>query len=140
MSLEVYKIDEFRNELNEYLKSKFGYKKSIAYCRGLNIYADRKKFDIMIRFFSYHSHRYPNTITIARIHFFEQKKGLGKDFLKFLIKSSNKYSYDNIVIESTNDNSAAFARKLGFNNIVVENKNSKDYVISINELKHNLKL
>lgn len=49
--LKVENIKEFCNELNEYLKSTFRYKKDFAYVHGTNIYAKSAKFDLMIRFF-----------------------------------------------------------------------------------------
>lgn len=127
-------IEHFCKDLNDYLKIMFNYKKNHSYTSNANIHAYSKKFDIYLRWNgAYYLTKFPKNLTIARIGFFKEREGYGKDFLQFLLKISWKYKFDYIIIEATNIKSANFAQKFGFQKI--DDMDGRNFVITIYELR-----
>jgi AraC-like DNA-binding protein len=71
----------------------------------------------------------PDCRIIARIGFSRECAGNRMYFVRFLSMIAVKYGFKHIGIESTNDKSRTFAKKLGFRSIDVSN-----YVVSVKEL------
>ncbi|MCP5326282.1 MAG: hypothetical protein H7A09_08145 [Oceanospirillaceae bacterium] len=103
----------FCEELNIFLTDRFKYKRNYAYVTPQkNIAATTKRFQLYIRLTPCKYFWPQNTITIARIGFYETRKGHCTELLKFILKIAPDYMH--IGIENTTDNSALFAEKLGF--------------------------
>lgn len=132
--MEKENIPYFCKDLNSYLKTTFKYKRDYSYAIDANICAFSKKFDIYLRWNGvYYSKKFPKNLTIARIGFYKKRQGYGKSFLYFLIECSFKYQFDYIVIEATNEKSASFAQKFGFQKI--DDEDGRNFVIAINDLR-----
>ncbi|WP_436914097.1 GNAT family N-acetyltransferase [Acinetobacter schindleri] len=67
--------------------------------------------DIYLRFRCYEGEKF---IEIAKVGFNKVKNGNGTALLLTLLNIAEKYEYERIFIESPNENSTAFAEKLGF--------------------------
>lgn len=119
-------------DLNKYLMLRYKYKKSPARFNQFTISAYRVQFDIYLRF--NHSYWGENTLVIARLGFKETQKDYGTDLLKFFINIADQHQIERIGLESTNDNSIQFAKKLGFSKI-----DARNYVITIKQLKLSMK-
>lgn len=126
------KMHEFCEQLNEYLKVKFKYKKSHAYLDPFgNIRALTKKFDLDLRLKA--DNYWPTkTLVISRIGFLQQRAYNGKDLLIFLNQLCIEHGFRNIAIECANPNSAAFALRYGFRQFKI-----RDYIVECRELIHN---
>ncbi|DAB38853.1 MAG: hypothetical protein A2023_07210 [Sulfuricurvum sp. GWF2_44_89] len=132
--MEKESIPYFCEDLNSYLKTMFKYKKNYSHAIDATICAYSKKFDIYLRWNGvYYSTKFPKNLTIARIGFYKERKGYGKALLCFLIECSSKYQFDYIVIEATNEKSASFAHKFGFQKI--DDEDGRNFVIAINDLR-----
>lgn len=124
-------VENFCDELNEYLQQRFCYKKRYATCTVYNtIEAKTDKFDLYFRY----KPKNQDILIIARIGFKEQKKGYGTSLLNFLSEVSLKHNINYIYIESYNKNSLEFGKKLGF-----EVMNDFYMTISTEDLILNLK-
>jgi len=129
-------INCFSDELNSYLLDRYKYKRNVVYVSlSNNINANRKKFDIYLRWKPDSNYFEKNTLVIARLHFFETRKGNGTSLLQFFIKHSKKYKYENIMIECANENATAFAKRYNFS----EYKNDSNFIISTGELENSLR-
>ncbi|MDD5052587.1 MAG: hypothetical protein PHO27_07650 [Sulfuricurvum sp.] len=132
--MEKENIPYFCEDLNSYLKKTFKYKKNYSHAVDANISAFARKFDIYLRWNGvYFSKNFPKNLTIARIGFYKKRQGYGKAFLDFLIECSFKYQFDYLIIEATNEKSASFAHKFGFQKI--DDEDGRNFVISINDLR-----
>ncbi len=118
--------------LNNYLIEQFKYKTNPA-SFGLTtstIIAERKKFKLYFRLVDKSGGLWKaDTFVIARISFRKERTGLGTHLLQFLSELVRVYEFRYIGIESTNENSTAFANKFGFSPI-----DEYNYVISIEKL------
>ena len=122
----------FIEKFNQYLMKRHDYKYrpiNAKYVRN-TISAYKKKFDIYLRL----PLKGNETLVIARIFFQNEKVGHGTSLLKFLAEQSYYGEYKYISIEMVNENSIAFAKKLGFRKI-----NEKDLIIDIKTLRENIK-
>ncbi|WBS73154.1 hypothetical protein PF438_09565 [Elizabethkingia meningoseptica] len=121
------------DEINEYLKNRFNYKRKFAHFGILSkiIVAQSRKFDIYLRLFDGAAPERPNTIIIARIGFCSVRKGNGSDFLKFMFEIAVKYGFSFIEIENCNEESKCFAKRFGFSNII---EYHESYRIEVKEL------
>jgi hypothetical protein len=132
--MEKASIPHFCQDLNSYIKTMFKYKRDYSYAIDANICAFARKFDIYLRWNGvYFSKNFPKNLTIARIEFYKKRQGYGKAFLDFLIECSSKYQFDYLIIEATNEKSASFAYKFGFQKI--DDEDGRNFVIAINDLK-----
>ncbi len=116
-----------------HLMKRFSYKKKPAYVSMWNITAYRKRFDIYIRYKPSFGCWDKNTLVIARIHFYQTRKGHGASLLKFLCEVAEKYDIAKIAIEQENENSENFAKRYGFQEFV-----ERQWIIDIEVLKNNL--
>lgn len=122
--------EEFTDELNSYLMKRFNYKSvPIKYPNFSTLRAQRVAFDIYLRLPPVAHVTNEQTLVIARISFKKRRIGHGRSLLNFLAHQSIKYNYDYIAIEQTNNNSSAFAKKLGFEEI-----DEKNWIIKATKL------
>ncbi len=74
-----------------------------------------KRYDLYIRLFGRPDELWPRErLVLARITFLEQRAGHGRTLVNRLVELAPLLGYRYIGIESTNDNSSAFAKRLGF--------------------------
>lgn len=133
--MDKIEINCFSDELNKYLLDRYSYKRDIVHVTlSNNINANRKKFDIYLRWKPDTSYFEKNTLVIARLYFSETRKGNGTSLLQFIIKHSKIYKYEKIMIECANDNATAFAKRYNFS----EYKNDSNFIISTDELENSL--
>lgn len=105
--------------LSDYLTERFAYKPRYVN-QHLNrsfatISANTHKYDLYFRAFPRPHDYWPReSITIARIMFKERRAGHGRDLIKMLVKLAPEFGYRYLTIESANENSAAFAQRMGF--------------------------
>lgn len=129
-------IDEFCDDLNDYLKDRFKYKRNQARHRIHTINVLTRKVGLYIRFNALTWKKTSKiTLVLALLRFKRTREGEGTNLLKFLLEKQSKYGYEEIGIEECNDNAKAFARKLNFKAIDERNEN---FVISIKDLKQTL--
>jgi hypothetical protein len=127
-------LEQICQEVNEYVMNRFKYKIPPAYITsGTNIFMPpQAQISIYLRFFHEQVYKLwpPKTIIIAQLGFKKARKGNGTHFLSFLKDIAMKYDYDYIGLESTNDNSSAFAEHFNFKDL----GDKWNYLISIKEL------
>lgn len=127
-------IQKFCDDLNLFLKNQFNYKRLPAYVFLKTISTNRKKVELYIRFKSENEIWQKDTLVLARIAFETKQKGNGRKLLCFLVNHAQKYDYQKIGIEQTNDASAKFALKYGFQNL----SQNKHWIITVEDLRNNL--
>ncbi|PCK30446.1 hypothetical protein [Pseudoalteromonas piscicida] len=115
-------IHEFNEQLNNYLKARFNYKRRVSKVTVLEnkIDAWKKKVVLYIRYKPNYSPYLPNTLVLARIGFHQSRKGHGTDLLKFLKQQGAQYGIEHIAVEMVNENSKAFCKASGFEEIAKE--------------------
>jgi hypothetical protein len=123
-------IENFNEELNKFLQLNFNYKSCHAR-KGISdtVNAKTKKFDLYFRY-------KPNNkdiLVIAKINFFEKRKGNGTRLLKFLSEIAINHNIKHIYIESVNKNSFEFGKKFGF-----EDDGNNNMAISTEDLTKNI--
>lgn len=131
------------DEINGWLNTVYPYKKSPAYlCDSIEfpepyfrIMAQRKKYDIYIRFGKTWISDYIKSIVVARIGFDQQRSRHGTNLLKLLVRIAKLNNYQSIGIESVNQNSKAFALTFDFEE---HTSSSRNYVISTDKLSNTL--
>jgi len=73
------------------------------------------QYDLYLRLFPASHNGWPrNNLTIARIGFKKKRTGHGRSLVQALVKLAPVYGYRTIYIEQANDESSAFAQRLGF--------------------------
>ena len=127
-------LKQICQEVNEYVMNRFKYKNPPAnITSGTNILMPPKaQISIYLRFFHEQVYKLwpPKPIIIAQLGFKKTRKGNGTHFLSFLKDIAMRYDYDYIGLESTNDNSSAFAEHFNFKDL----GDKWNYLISIKEL------
>lgn len=123
--------EEIREAIDTYLMKRFKYRLSLVRLTPDNIVTTRKnsRIDLYLRIRRVESQFPPDCLIIARISFKKERVGNGSHFVRFLAETALKYGYKHIGIESTNEKSSSFARKLGFRSI-----NDTNYAIAVNSL------
>lgn len=123
--------EEIREEIDIYLMKRFKYRRSLVYLTPDNIVTTRRnsRIDLYLRIRKVESLFPPNCLIIARISFQKERIGHGSHFVRLLAEIALKYSFKHIGIESTNEKSASFARKLGFQSI-----DGSNYAVAIEKL------
>ncbi|MFT4222572.1 GNAT family N-acetyltransferase [Dysgonomonas sp.] len=124
--------EEIRKEIDIYLMKRFKYRRSLVRLTPDNIIVTTRRnsrVDLYLRIRKVKSLFPPDCLIVARISFNKERVGHGSHFVKFLAGTALKYGFKYIGIESTNDKSSSFARKLGFQSIDCSN-----YVISVENL------
>ncbi|NQY07577.1 MAG: hypothetical protein HRT68_15620 [Flavobacteriaceae bacterium] len=132
--MTTYNINGLFDELNLYLMDRFKYKSRPATNNRCTISATRKWFHLYLRFGRARSSWEEDTLVIAAIYFFHARRQHGTDLLKFFVKIADKYKIRKIGIELTNEDSSAFAEKIGFTNF-----NRGCWIINVKELEAQLK-
>lgn len=109
------------------------------------VMARRNRFyDLYIRFNSdyYDSKIHYKTIVLARFFLENTRRKIGSNLLYELIQITRGYNYKYIMIEGVNDNSMAFAKRLGFEEYIINPSTPQpafSYFISIERLDPFLK-
>ncbi len=108
--------EEIRKEIDIYLMKRFKYRLSLVYLTPDNIIVIRRnsRVDLYLRIRKVESIFPPDCLIIARIGFHKERIGHGSHFVRFLAEIALKYGFKHVGIESTNEKSSSFARKLGF--------------------------
>jgi len=125
--------EEIREAIDIYLTKRFRYRYSLVYLTPDNIVTTRRnsRIDLYLRIRRIESLFPPDCLIIARISFKKERIGHGSHFVRFLTEIALKYGYRYIGIESTNEKSSSFARKLGFQSI-----DSSNYAIPVENLRY----
>ncbi len=125
--------EEIRKAIDIYLMEWFKYRLSLVYLTPDNIIATRRNSRIdlylRIRIRRIESLFPPDCLIIARIGFQKERIEHGSHLVRFLVEIALKYGYKHIGIESTNEKSISFARKLGFYSI-----DGSNYAVSVENL------
>ena len=111
--------EEIREAIDIYLMKRFKYRRSLVYLTTDNVITVRRnsRIDLYLRVRRKESLFPPDCLIIARISFKKERIGHGTHFVRFLTEIAIKYGYKHIGIESVNDKSKSFAKKLGFRSI-----------------------
>jgi hypothetical protein len=125
--------EEIRNEIDIYLMKRFKYRLSLVYLTPDNVINTRRnsRIDLYLRIRKVESLFPPDSLIIARICFRKERIGNGIHFVRFLSGIALKYGFKYIGIESVNEKSRAFAKKLGFYSI-----DGFNYVASVENLMY----
>lgn len=126
-------VSDFADVITDYLETRFNCK-VIRKIDRQRIFFEANGLDLMFRYKVGSSASLDNNLVIARIEFPIERVGHGTNFLKKLTDIAYTYGIENITIESVNDNSRAFADKLGF----TQSGNECDYFTDINSLTKKL--
>lgn len=123
--------EEIRKEIDTYLMKRFKYRLSLASLTPDNIVSTRRnsRVDLYLRIRRVRSLFPPDCLIIVRIWFSKERIGHGTHFVRFLSEIALKYGFNHIGIESTNEKSRAFAKKLRFHSI-----DGSNYVVSVKHL------
>jgi hypothetical protein len=123
--------EEIRKAIDKYLMERFKYRLSLVYLTPDNIITTRRnsRVDLYLRIRRFESLFPSDCLIIARIRFSKERVGHGARFVQFLAETALKYGFKHIGIESTNDKSSSFAKKLGFQPV-----NDFNYVASARNL------
>ena len=123
--------EEIRNEINSYLMKRFKYRIPLVYLTPDNIIVTRrnKRVDLYLRIRRVENVFPPDCLIIARICFRKERTGHGSHFVCFLLGIALKYGFRHIGIESVNEKSSSFAKKLGFYSI-----DDSNYAVSVKNL------
>lgn len=123
--------EEIRKEIDAYLMKRFRYRRSLVSLTPDNIVTTRRnsRIDLYLRIRRVKSLFPLDCLIIARISFRKERVGNGTHFVRFLSGIALKHGYRHIGIESTNEKSASFARKLGFHSI-----DGSNYAVSVEKL------
>ena len=110
------KYEEIRDAIDIYLMKRFKYRCSLVYLTTDNVMTTRRnsRIDLYLRIRRKESLFPPDCLIIARISFKKERIGNGTHFVRHLTEIAIKYGYKYIGIESVNDKSKSFAKKLGF--------------------------
>lgn len=123
--------EEIQKEIDTYLMKRFKYRCSLVRLTPDNIVTIRRnsRIDLNLRIRRVESLFPPDCLIIARICFRKERIGNGTHFVCFLSGIALKYSFKYIGIESVNEKSRVFAKKLGFYSI-----DGFNYVVSVENL------
>lgn len=123
--------EEIRKAIDKYLMERFKYRLPLVYLTPDNIITTRRnsRVDLYLRIRRIESLFPSDCLIIARIRFSKEHVGHGTLFVRFLAETALKYGFKHIGIESTNDKSSSFAKKLGFQPV-----NDFNYVVSVKNL------
>jgi len=123
--------EEIRKEIDIYLMKRFKYRLSLVSLTPDNILTTRRnsRIDLYLRIRKVESLFPPDCLIIARISFQKERIGHGSHFVRFLAEIAVKYGFRYVGIESTNEKSASFAKKLGFYSI-----DGFNYAVSVESL------
>lgn len=123
--------EEIREAIDSYLMKRFRYRRSLVYLTPDNIVTTRRnsRIDLYLRIRKVESLFPPDCLIIARISFQKERIGHGSHFVRFLAEIAVKYGFKYVGIESTNEKSSSFAKKLGFYSI-----DGFNYAISVKNL------
>jgi len=123
--------EEIQKAIDIFLMKRFRYRRSLVYLTPDNIVTARRnsRIDLYLRIRRVKSFFPPDCLIIARLGFSKERVGHGSHFVRFLAKIALKHDFKYIGLESTNEKSASFARKLGFYSI-----DDSNYAVSIESL------
>ena len=127
----MYEYEEIREAIDSYLMERFIYRRSLVRLTPDNIVTARRnsRIDLYLRIRRIESLFPPDCLIIARLGFSKERAGHGSHFVRFLAGIALKHDFKYIGLESVNEKSTYFARKLGFYSI-----DSFNYAISVKNL------
>ncbi len=108
--------EEIKETIDTYLMKRFKYRRSLVYLTTDNVISTRRNSRIDLYLAYQKKRKYiPVRLPYYRPNQLQKERvGHGSHLVKFLAETALKYSFKHIGIESTNDKSGSFARKLGF--------------------------
>lgn len=123
--------EEIRKEVDIYLMKRFKYRRSLVRLTPDNIVTTRRnsRIDLYLRIRRVESLFPPDCLIIARLGFSKERVGHSSHFVRFLAEIALKHGFKHIGLESTNQKSASFAKKLGFHSI-----DGYNYSVSVEKL------
>ena len=123
--------EEIREAIDSYLMERFKYRRSLLYLNTENVIVCRRisRVNLYLRIRRKESLFPPDCLIIARLGFKKERIGHGSHFVRFLAEIALKYDFRYIGLESTNEKSSSFAKKLGFLSI-----DGSNYVVSVENL------
>ena len=123
--------EEIREAIDRYLMQRFKYRRSLVYLTPDNIIVARRvtRINLYLRLRRKESLFPSNCLIIARLGFRKERVGHGTHFVKFLTEIALRYNFSHIGLESVNDKSKAFTKKLGFQSI-----DGSNYAASVEKL------
>ena len=107
---------EFISALEVFLKQQFNYRTQVCQ-KGLGptVMASRHAVALYVRYKPAHfAVDFDRPIVITRMGFHKTRHGHGRALLSFLVEQAEKFGLGSVVLESTNEESSAFAQKFGF--------------------------
>lgn len=122
--MKLIDINSFCIDTNKFIRSKYKYQSDpIKVINEWHIMdKGRNNFSLYLRWFPTESWVGENTLVISKIRFTPRLQGTGTAFLKYIVKQSDKYQIDNVMIEMLNKESSGFAKKFGFTENIKEHK------------------
>ena len=116
LKMKREEIHSFCDDVNSFIHSHYRYKRDPVRVvnNGYVVQGKRASFNLYLRWYPTESCSGKNTLEIGQVRFNPNRKGKGTSFLEFIANNSIKYCINTVVIESTNENSSAFAKKFGF--------------------------
>ena len=125
--------------LHDFIVERFCYKpryiRTRLHSQFGTVTAFTKRYDLYVRLFGRPDGFWPRErLVVARIAFLEQRAGHGRALIRLLVERAPLLGYRYIGIESTNDNSSAFAKSLGFTPC----PQGRDWLADIGTLKQRL--
>ena len=126
---------KFAKDLDVYLMKRYKSQEStIDGSLGVNISAGHEKFDFYFRFKPISHFWNPETLVIASIIFFDQRRSNGTSLLSFLVSVASEFNIKHIGIELAHTESMiTFTKKYGFDNF-----NDLNWTISVEQLSKNM--
>lgn len=123
--------EEIREAIDSYLMERFKYRRSLLYLNTENVIVCRRisRVNLYLRIRKKESLFPSDCLIIARLGFRKEHVGHGSHFVRFLAEIALKYDFRYIGLESTNEKSSSFARKLGFQSI-----DGSNYVVLVENL------
>jgi len=110
-------ISDFMSALDEFLQARFQYRTKLS-IKGLGptISVSRHSVHLYLRFKPKHyAIDLDRPLVIAGMRFHHAKQGHGTALLAFIVEHAQKFDLGTVVLESMNEDSVAFAKRMGFN-------------------------
>lgn len=110
------KLLDFMWALDVYLRQNFNYRSRLCeQGSAQTITASRRAVDLYLRFKPKHyDAKFDRPLVIAHMRFHKTRCGHGTNLLRFLVNQSKEFDLGSIILESTNEESTAFAEAFGF--------------------------
>lgn len=123
--------EKIKEAIDSDLMERFKYRRSLLYLNTENVIVCRRisRVNLYLRIRRKESLFPSDCLIIARLGFKKERIGHGSHFVRSLAEIALKYDFRYIGLESTNEKSSSFARKLEFQSI-----DGSNYVVSVENL------